>query len=355
MPRHISQQDVTWILDLNTKGQLDLEPRYQRRSVWTPKDKGYFIDTIMSGYPAPAIFMHKSLDDQGHPTYHVVDGKQRLLTIINFAENKIRIPDNYNDVNLQKKFFDDLDREEKYKFWNYTLVVEMLPSTDSATIENTFERINRNNRNLTRQEIRHARYEGWFAKSVEEEAKKNEWQEFGIVTTSSARRMRDVQFISEIFDIVLNEKIIGFDQDYLDELYAKYEEPENPFSEDDFFNKLEKIKNIIKEMIRKEQEITKYIRLSGHFYSLWGFLYLQTNEKFDPSIFAQTYLKFLKNVAVATKANDEEGGHEGITSYERGYSNSFRAATTDLAPRESRHKHLTNAMANLSGVSNENL
>ena len=97
MARTISPQDVSWFLDLNEKGQLDLDPPYQRRSVWTPKDKRFFIDTILNNYPAPPIFLHKTLDDNGRATYHVVDGKQRLNTIIDFANNKIRIPDDFAD------------------------------------------------------------------------------------------------------------------------------------------------------------------------------------------------------------------------------------------------------------------
>lgn len=65
MARTISPQDVSWFLDLNEKEQLDLDPPYQRRSVWTLKDKRFFIDTILNGYPAPPIFLHKSLDHCG--------------------------------------------------------------------------------------------------------------------------------------------------------------------------------------------------------------------------------------------------------------------------------------------------
>ncbi len=57
MTRTISQQDVSWFLDLNDKGQLNLDPPYQRRSVWTLKDKRFFIDTILNNYPAPPIFV----------------------------------------------------------------------------------------------------------------------------------------------------------------------------------------------------------------------------------------------------------------------------------------------------------
>ena len=61
MSRNLTHQDVSWILDQKEKGQLDLDPPYQRRSVWSPRDKRYFIDTVLNGYPAPPIFLHKNM------------------------------------------------------------------------------------------------------------------------------------------------------------------------------------------------------------------------------------------------------------------------------------------------------
>jgi len=197
MARALTTQDINWFLDLNEKGQLDLNPPYQRKSVWSPRDKRYFIDTILNNYPAPPVFLHKSLNENGRATYHVVDGKQRLQTIIDFTENKVRIPDDFDDVNLQRKRWADLERATRERIWNYVLIVEMLPDTGDAALKNTFERINRNSRKLTEQEMRHARYDGWLITLAEAEAEKQEWKDFGIVTTARAKRMSDVQFISE--------------------------------------------------------------------------------------------------------------------------------------------------------------
>jgi hypothetical protein len=102
MARSPTTQDISWFLDLNEKGQLDLDPSYQRRSVWSPRDKRFFIDTVLNNYPAPPVFLHKTLDDRGRSTYHVVDGKQRIQTIIEFTQGKVRIPDDFADVTLQK-------------------------------------------------------------------------------------------------------------------------------------------------------------------------------------------------------------------------------------------------------------
>ena len=78
MSRNLTTQDISWFLDLKEKGQLNLNPPYQRRSVWSPNDKRFFVDTIFNNYPAPPVFLHKTMDDNGRPTYHVVDGKTAL-------------------------------------------------------------------------------------------------------------------------------------------------------------------------------------------------------------------------------------------------------------------------------------
>src|SRR5437870_1007911 len=98
MQRRPSTQDLTWLLDLHQNRQLDLEPPYQRRSVWTRKDKQFFLDTIFRNFPSPAIFLHKTVDEGGKATYHVVDGKQRTQTILDFVNDRVRMANDFGDV-----------------------------------------------------------------------------------------------------------------------------------------------------------------------------------------------------------------------------------------------------------------
>jgi uncharacterized protein with ParB-like and HNH nuclease domain len=123
MKRQPSTQQISWFLDLERNTQLDLNPPYQRKSVWSPKDRRFFLDTIFRNYPTPPIFVHWTIDDNGFTMYHIVDGKQRLETILGFAKNKIAIYPNYGDVNFDGKKFSELDVDQKRKFWDYTLVV----------------------------------------------------------------------------------------------------------------------------------------------------------------------------------------------------------------------------------------
>lgn len=47
MKRFHTVQNIAWFVDLINRGQLILDPPYQRKSVWTPRYKRFFIDTIL--------------------------------------------------------------------------------------------------------------------------------------------------------------------------------------------------------------------------------------------------------------------------------------------------------------------
>jgi len=101
---------------LNAKDQLDLNPSYQRRSVWTPKDRRFFLDTVLRDYPTGPIFLHKSIDEGGSPTFHVVDGKQRLETIILFSKDELRAPQEFGDAQINNRSFLSCLRKTKKGF-----------------------------------------------------------------------------------------------------------------------------------------------------------------------------------------------------------------------------------------------
>jgi Protein of unknown function DUF262 len=223
MNRRIAPQDISWFLDLNNKGQLKLTPPYQRKSVWTTPDRIFFLDTIFRNYPTSAIFLHKSLDDQGNVTYNVVDGKQRLETILMFARDELRISSTFGHSELSGKKFSELSRDYKKVFWNYAMTVEQFEDFEGATVNQIFDRLNRNTHKLTRQELRHAQFEGEFITFVEADAETYFWSEVGISTKARARRMKDIEFIAELFVLTING-IVGSDADDLDEYFGKYDE-----------------------------------------------------------------------------------------------------------------------------------
>ena len=355
MPRRIKRKDISWFLDLREKGQLNLEPPYQRRSVWSISDKRYFIDTILNNCPAPPVFLHEELCEDGRSIFHVVDGKQRLQTIFQFRDGEIHTPDDLENDNLQKKYWKKLDDSIQRGFLDYTLIVEMLSDTKDLTIKDIFDRLNRNSRKLNRQEIRHAKHDGWFIKFVEREIKRAEWKKFGIVTVARVRRMSDVQFLSELCAIILKNTLYGFDQRQLDELYAEYEDTEEivDFSLDNFSDYVEQIKAIINYLIGIDPDIKKYLKIQSHFYSLWGYLYLERISYRSRENLAERYKDFMgrsMEIVSASKTPDtlppsrKSKSLTKMEQAEQNYANGFQGANTDLTQREMRHSGLVYAM-----------
>ena len=76
---------VKKILNIYKKGNLNLNPGLQRESVWDDKDKALLIDSIFQNVPLPSILLWK--EKRGRKDiYHVVDGKQRIETLIAFTK-----------------------------------------------------------------------------------------------------------------------------------------------------------------------------------------------------------------------------------------------------------------------------
>jgi hypothetical protein len=350
MQRRPSTQDITWLLDLHHNNQLDLNPPYQRRSVWTVKDKQFFLDTIFRNYPSPAIFLHKTISEAGKATYHVVDGKQRTQTILDFVTNKLRIASNYGDTRLDGKKWTDLEGEQalKQKFWNYQITVEMIDIVEGTVVNEVFDRLNRNARKLTPQELRHAKFDGWLITVVESEAQKEEWRALGVSTPARVTRMVDSQFISELMLVILEGGVMGFDQEALDELYAKYEDPSDTpeWYPDVALKQFSRVKSYLVEM-NSDDVVETYAKGFGHFYTLWAFVAL-TKELPTPKRLATSYKAFMQKVQ---KLAAQEDLDEFLRSARKGeytlplvYLTNSRGASTDLAQRSERLKALSSAL-----------
>jgi hypothetical protein len=349
MDRSPRPQDITWFLDLNRLGQLDLDPPYQRKSVWTRGDKQFFVDTIFRDFPCPAVFLHKEVSDDGATVYHVVDGKQRITTILEFVKDKVSIPKEFGDNRLAGKKFSQLDPDIKKLFWNYLIPVEMLPDVDDILVNNIFERINRNSRKLADQERRHAKFDGWLITRAEAEADKQEWKDFGVVTTARAKRMADVQFISELIMIVLKGEISGFDQDALDQLYADYDVPADTapnFDEESFDQTFEGAKKFLVQMNDANGCVAKFGRTLAHFYTLWSYIVLTKPADAQPEMMATRYAKFMEKVTQVLNREISSLAAGGDPEYRilADYVLNMRGATTDATPRLDRHRALSAAL-----------
>ncbi|MGX9887425.1 DUF262 domain-containing protein [Streptomyces sp. NPDC002276] len=79
--------DTDWttetILSQLRRGNIQLNPKFQRRDAWDPGRKSKFIESLILGLPVPQIVLAEDRKQRGK--FIVLDGKQRLLTLRQFA------------------------------------------------------------------------------------------------------------------------------------------------------------------------------------------------------------------------------------------------------------------------------
>lgn len=141
-------------------------PPYQRRFVWNPDRQSKFIESVLLGLPIPYIFTA----DTGDGRLEIVDGSQRLRTLVAFIKGDLRLK-NLEVLNTLNGFsFSDLIKSRQRKFNNAT--IRMIALTDKSDDEvrfMMFERINTGSDTLKDMEKRKGIYGGKFVDFIYKE------------------------------------------------------------------------------------------------------------------------------------------------------------------------------------------
>jgi hypothetical protein len=338
--RRQTTQSIAWFWDLYKRDLIELDPPYQRRSVWTQRYKDYFIDTILLNYPAPEVFLFEDIDADGITHYSVVDGKQRLSTIFEFLGNAFSVSDSASISRLRGLYFVDFDPDTKRKFYSYQFAIEFLPSTDEGTLNNIFDRINRNVAKLTPQELRHAKYSGLFATKAEELAQLLEEllpRDFPRIAPNSRRQMKDVELVAQL--LLLTEKgIESYSQNDLDTSYSdRDEEWEKGLSVESEFRTAIKIVRDWSEYILAGE--ARRLRNQADFYSLYGAILNHMRQGTLPD--RTDAIDRLDTFMAVVNEEAKRQAHKIASSY----FEAARSASNDAAQRRERIRILTSVLA----------
>ena len=98
--------NIAYIKDLADRGQLSTELDCQRGYVWTEERQQGMWDTLLRGHRIPECQAVLS-SRQGFPLYEIIDGKQRITTILNIVNNKIPFKKNGADSIYSPLFKDN--------------------------------------------------------------------------------------------------------------------------------------------------------------------------------------------------------------------------------------------------------
>ncbi|AKN33108.1 hypothetical protein Ccar_20575 [Clostridium carboxidivorans P7] len=250
-------------------GELEISPKYQRNSVWNLKAKSYLIDTILRGLPVPQVAIRQVIDTKTRKTIReVIDGQQRLRTILEFINDDFSILSSHNEE-LGNMTYDDLDDELKEDFLMYELPVEIIKIKEDSIIYDMFARLNTNNMALNRQELRNAKYWGEFKVFVYRMAAK--WRKFFIdinmFSDKQLSRMLDIEYLSGLIALII-DGIITENQTKID---SYYEDNDEEFKEQqDVESKLERVLYTIKKIFDDDKYSTSYFHRKNYFYTLFA-------------------------------------------------------------------------------------
>ena len=204
-------QSIIWFRDRYQAGELELKPPFQRQPVWVAKQKCSLIESILLDLPVPEVYIQEALVETNGvltPRYYVVDGQQRIRTVLQFlgverTESELdwnrfslsKLPEEslYKDVN-----FDGLSVERRTSFLQYRFAGRILQGADDPAVWDMFRQLNQFLTKLNDQELRNATYTGPFIRVATTLAEKKFWLERGLILPAQIRRMKDIEFASEL-------------------------------------------------------------------------------------------------------------------------------------------------------------
>jgi uncharacterized protein with ParB-like and HNH nuclease domain len=193
------------ILNQLVRENIKLNPKFQRRDAWDITRKSRFIESLILGFPIPQIVL--AADEKERGKFIVLDGKQRLLTILQFY-GRSETPN--NSFSLKKLEFRPELNDQTYETLKSNLLFNSeLDNLDNQTIRTTlirnwhsenflykiFLRLNVESTPLSPQELRQALHPGKFIDYLDDQSVKSKALRKILKSKNPDFRMRDVELL----------------------------------------------------------------------------------------------------------------------------------------------------------------
>lgn len=220
--RMYSILDITRLLD---SAELSIQPKYQRRrTAWPINAKTALMDTILNNFPLPPIYLRDYVDNDGRRQKEIIDGQQRISTIVEYFKDTFPLAKNIYDQELHGKTFSQLPTEEKLMIEDFEVSFISIRGASDGDIVSIFSRLNSFSLPLNSQEKLNSVYAGEIKTLIYELAAEYNtfWTTFKILTPSAIARMADASLVSEILYTIIygrqsaNNKLI-------DKMYKNYD------------------------------------------------------------------------------------------------------------------------------------
>ncbi len=325
----------------DASGQLELSPRFQRRDVWSDTARSYLMDTIVRGLPIPKIFIRQILDPgTGKSRRQVVDGQQRLRTILSYVKDGFQIRRGHNSE-YGGVFFSDLPESKQLDILNYELSTDLLINLSDAQILDIFSRLNSHAVVLNEQEKINAGHFGDFKRVVDELAREyfEHWIKNKILREPQVVRMADVSLTADLIIAMCD----GIQSKKQIRVYYEQYERDFPFDTAEISQEFRLTLVAISQMYPEGLENSEFRRIHLY-YSLFTFMYHLlfglkgvTQPLRSPENLNLQQVRYrLDHIEEVFKADDPAT----LTAADREFLNDSRRATTDASVRERRTLYL---------------
>lgn len=185
--------------------QLELNPKFQRRPVWTDKAKSFLIDTIIRGKPIPKVFIRQKINVTTKTSMReVVDGQQRLRTILSFVKDGFVVNRRQNATH-GGLLFSQLPEDVQAQMLAYEISVDLLINLPDSEILDIFSRLNSYAVVLNEQEKINADHFGPFKVLADKIGHKyyDYWTSQGILSSKQVMRMMEVNLVADLLIAML--------------------------------------------------------------------------------------------------------------------------------------------------------
>jgi hypothetical protein len=326
---------------------LSLNPAFQRRSVWSPTAKSYLMDTILRGKPIPKIFIRQILNPTTKTSIReVVDGQQRLRTILSFIKDGFIVSKSHNPEH-GGKLFSQLDPEVQTQILSFELSVDLLVNLPNSEILDIFGRLNSYAVVLNEQEKINAEHFGPFKVLADEIGRKyyDYWLKQGIISERNILRMAEVNLVADLL-IAMREGIKAKRQikRYYNQYEKSFDETEVPILESEF----DAIIALIGELYPEGLSETYFKRVNLFYslflaaaHSLYGIGNINVAR---PPLTNPPQIQRARNGLDNISQIVDSGDLKLLSDAERQFLQDIRLATTDEAVRIRRTKFLLSLM-----------
>lgn len=144
-------------------------PDYQREFVWKPHQQARFIESILLNLPIPYIFVADIGQGSREGRLEIVDGSQRVRTLVAFMQNSLRLHGLKKLTYANGFTYSDLSLPRQMRFRRKTLrMIELTESTDEEARREIFDRLNSGGTRIEPMEQRRGSQDGPFLKVLED-------------------------------------------------------------------------------------------------------------------------------------------------------------------------------------------